>query len=220
MDERTPIQSLDRAIGFSVDARTLMQSPNGAAVANQRGTELLLLREAVQWLEQSATLNEKTKQIQERPEEKGTLNREIQDLKDTLEVKERKVNDLQNRMENLQEQLRDKGKQMGSLKGRVKSLQAYTSNPDSALTTLVESLAEKEHIIQRLKEQRFQNDQEKGEELVASRTTLESFSQLRLVRTDGEQRHLDGQPSRGDASEMWRGGIASVSSKRGRNGST
>ncbi|CAL8268928.1 unnamed protein product [Boreogadus saida] len=150
-----------------------MQSPNGAAAANQSESELLLLREAVQWLEQSATLNEKTKQIQERPEEKGTLNSEIQDLKDTLEVKERKVNDLQNRMENLQEQLRDKGKQMGSLKGRVKSLQAHTSNPESALTTLVESLAEKEHIIQRLKEQRFQNDQEKGEELVASRTTLE-----------------------------------------------
>ncbi|CAL8327609.1 unnamed protein product [Gadus morhua 'NCC'] len=153
-----------------------MQSPNGAAAANQRETELLLLREAVQWLEQSATLNEKTKQIQERPEEKGTLNREIQDLKDTLEVKEGKVNDLQNRMENLQNKLRDKGKQMGSLKGRVKSLQAYTSNPDSALTTLVESLTEKEHIIQRLKEQRFQNDQEKGEELVASRTTLERWS--------------------------------------------
>ena len=38
-------------------------------------------------------------------EEKSTLNREIQDLKDMLEVKERKVNELQNRMENLQEQL-------------------------------------------------------------------------------------------------------------------
>ena len=152
-----------------------MQSPNGAAAANQRETELLLLREAVQWLEQSATLNEKTKQIQERPEEKGTLNREIQDLKDTLEVKEGKVNDLQNRMENLQEQLRDKEKQMGSLKGRIKSLQADTSNKDSALTRLVESVAEKEHIIQRLKEQRFQDDQRKGEELVASRTMLEKM---------------------------------------------
>ncbi|CAL8406995.1 unnamed protein product [Arctogadus glacialis] len=108
-----------------------------------------------------------------RSEEKGTLNREIQDLKDMLEVKERRVNDLQNGMENLQEQLRDKEKQMGSLKGRIKSLQADTSNTVSALTRLVESLAEKEHIIQRLKEQGFQDDQRKGEELVASRTTLE-----------------------------------------------
>ena len=138
-----------------MDARTPMQSPNRAAAATQRETELLLLREAVQRLEQGPTFNEKT-------EEKGTLNREIQDLKDMLEVKERKVNDLQNRMENLQEQLRDKEKQMGSLKGRIKSLQADTSNTDSALTRLVESVAEKEHIIQRLKEQGFQDDQEKG----------------------------------------------------------
>ncbi|CAL8269635.1 unnamed protein product [Arctogadus glacialis] len=148
-----------------------MQSPNRAAAATQRETELL--REAVQRLEQGPKINEKTKQILVRPEEKGTLNREIQDLKDMLEVKERKVNDLQNRMENLQEQLRDKEKQMRSLKGRIKSLQGDTSDTDSALTTLVDSLAEQEHTIQRLKEKRFQDDQEKDEELVASRTTLE-----------------------------------------------
>ena len=166
MDERTPTQSLDRATGFSVDARTPMQSPNRAAAATQRETELLLLREAVQRLEQGPTFNETT-------EEKGTLNREIQDLKDMLEVKERKVNDLQNGMENLQEQLQDKEKQMGSLKGRIKSLQAdNTSDTDSALTTLVESLAAKEHIIQWLKDQRFQ---EKGEELVASKTMQEKM---------------------------------------------
>ena len=75
---------------------------------------------------------------------------------------------------------------MGSLKGRIMSLQAYTSNTDSALTRLVESLAEKEHSIQRLKEQRFQNDQEKGEELVATRTTLERMKvehKMALVET-------------------------------------
>lgn len=46
-------------------------------------------------------------------------------------------------IENLQEQLRDKEKQMSSLKERVKSLQTDTSNTDTALTTLEESLAEK-----------------------------------------------------------------------------
>ncbi|XP_030234867.1 ELKS/Rab6-interacting/CAST family member 1-like [Gadus morhua] len=157
---------------FSMDEQTLMQSPNRAAAATQRETELQLLREAVQRLEQGPTFK---KQIQERPEEKCTLIREIQDLKEMLEVKERRVNDLRNGMENLQEQLRDKEKQMGSLKGRVKSLQADTSNKESALTRLVESVAEKEHIIRRLNEQRFQDDQEIGEELVASRTMLEKM---------------------------------------------
>ena len=162
-----------------MDARTLMQSPDGAAAAAQReAQEGDLLYEAGQLLEQGATLNEKNKQIQEQPEEKGTLNREIQDLKDMLEVKEWKVNDLQNRMENLQEQLRDKEKQMGSLKRRIKSLQVDTSNTDTVLTTLVESLAAKEHIIQWLKDQRFQ---EKGEELVATRTTLERMKAVAIL---------------------------------------
>lgn len=46
-------------------------------------------------------------------------------------------------IENLQEQLKDKEKQMTSLKERVKSLQADTSNTDTALTTLEEALSEK-----------------------------------------------------------------------------
>lgn len=50
-------------------------------------------------------------------------------------------------IENLQEQLRDKEKQMSSLKERVKSLQADTSNTDTALTTLEESLAEKVSLL-------------------------------------------------------------------------
>lgn len=130
--------------------------------------------------EKEATLNKKSKQIQEISEEKGTLNGEIHDLKDMLEVKERKVNVLQKKVmrrfkknatiyeaasemcalrlvltlsgfavqiENLQEQLRDKEKQMSSLKERVKSLQADTSNTDTALTTLEESLAEKVRLL-------------------------------------------------------------------------
>lgn len=46
-------------------------------------------------------------------------------------------------IENLQEQLRDKEKQMSSLRERVKSLQTDTSNTDTVLSTLEDSLAEK-----------------------------------------------------------------------------
>lgn len=43
-------------------------------------------------------LNKKTKQIQEIAEEKGTQAGEIHDLKDMLDVKERKVNVLQKKV--------------------------------------------------------------------------------------------------------------------------
>uniref|UniRef100_A0AAQ4NT80 FIP-RBD domain-containing protein n=1 Tax=Gasterosteus aculeatus aculeatus TaxID=481459 RepID=A0AAQ4NT80_GASAC len=135
--------------------------------------------------EKESTLNKKSKQIQEVSEEKGTLKGEIHDLKDMLEVKERKVNVLQKKIENLQEQLRDKEKQMSSLKERVKSLQADTSNTDTALTTLEESLAEKERIIERLKEQRDRDDREKTEEIDSNKKELKELKEkLSLLQGD------------------------------------
>ncbi|XP_066506076.1 ELKS/Rab6-interacting/CAST family member 1a isoform X5 [Hoplias malabaricus] len=127
--------------------------------------------------EKETLLNKKSKQIQDMSEEKSTLNGEIHDLKDMLDVKERKINVLQKKIENLQEQLRDKEKQMGSLRERVKSLQTDTSNTDTVLTTLEDSLAEKERIIERLKEQRDREEREKSEELDSSKKELKELKE-------------------------------------------
>lgn len=54
--------------------------------------------------EKETTLNKKSKQIQEMSEEKGTLNGEIHDLKDMLDVKERKVNVLQKKVKAMADQ--------------------------------------------------------------------------------------------------------------------
>lgn len=120
-------------------------------------------------------------------------------------------------IENLQEQLRDKEKQMSSLKERVKSLQADTSNTDTALTTLEESLAEKvsygvgvsirgdsrrfcdrdsknssqERIIERLKEQRDRDDREKTEELDCTKKELKELKErLSLLQGDLSDREV------------------------------
>ncbi|XP_037396567.1 ELKS/Rab6-interacting/CAST family member 1a isoform X3 [Pygocentrus nattereri] len=127
--------------------------------------------------EKETLLNKKSKQIQDMSEEKSTLNGEIHDLKDMLDVKERKINVLQKKIENLQEQLRDKEKQMGSLRERVKSLQTDTSNTDTVLTTLEDSLAEKERIIERLKEQRDREERERSEELDSSKKELKELKE-------------------------------------------
>ncbi|XP_067249956.1 ERC protein 2 [Chanodichthys erythropterus] len=93
--------------------------------------------------ERESFLNKKSKQIQDLIEEKGTLNSEICDLKDMLEVKEKKIKILQKKAENLQEQLKDRDKQLDSLGDRMTSLQADSSNTDTALITLEEALSEK-----------------------------------------------------------------------------
>ncbi|XP_041071779.1 ELKS/Rab6-interacting/CAST family member 1 isoform X4 [Carcharodon carcharias] len=127
--------------------------------------------------EKESMLNKKSKQMQEMAEEKGILAGEIRDLKDMMDVKERKVTVLQKKIENLQEQLRDKEKQMTSLKERVKSLQADTTNTDTALTTLEEALAEKERIIERLKDQREREEREKLEEIDAYKKELKEVKE-------------------------------------------
>uniref|UniRef100_A0AAR2J0S6 ELKS/RAB6-interacting/CAST family member 1a n=1 Tax=Pygocentrus nattereri TaxID=42514 RepID=A0AAR2J0S6_PYGNA len=139
--------------------------------------------------EKETLLNKKSKQIQDMSEEKSTLNGEIHDLKDMLDVKERKINVLQKKIENLQEQLRDKEKQMGSLRERVKSLQTDTSNTDTVLTTLEDSLAEKERIIERLKEQRDREERERSEELDSSKKELKELKEkVSLLQGDLSER--------------------------------
>uniref|UniRef100_A0A672ZW09 ELKS/Rab6-interacting/CAST family member 1-like n=1 Tax=Sphaeramia orbicularis TaxID=375764 RepID=A0A672ZW09_9TELE len=125
--------------------------------------------------EKESLLSKKSQQISELTEEKSTQHGEITDLKDMLDVKERKVNVLQKKIENLQDQLRDKDKQLSGLKDRVKSLQTDTSNTDTALGTLEEALAEKERIIERLKEQREKEEREKGDEMESSKKELKEL---------------------------------------------
>uniref|UniRef100_A0AAY4EEU0 ELKS/RAB6-interacting/CAST family member 2 n=1 Tax=Denticeps clupeoides TaxID=299321 RepID=A0AAY4EEU0_9TELE len=131
--------------------------------ANILQTEVDALRMRLE--EKESFLNKKSQQLQDLTEEKGTLNGEIRDMKDMLDVKERKINVLQKKIENLQEQLKDKERQLGSLRERVKSLQTDSSNTDTALATLEEALSEKEKIIERLKEQREREGREKLEEV-------------------------------------------------------
>nr|XP_032810363.1 ELKS/Rab6-interacting/CAST family member 1-like [Petromyzon marinus] len=119
--------------------------------------------------EKESMVARKVQQVQELAEEKGSLGGEIRDFKDMMEVKERKINVLQKKIENLQEQLRDKEKQISSLRERVKSLQADSSNADTALATLEEALSDKERIIDRMKQQREQEDRDKHEEAEAHR---------------------------------------------------
>uniref|UniRef100_A0A8K9VF27 ELKS/RAB6-interacting/CAST family member 1 n=1 Tax=Oncorhynchus mykiss TaxID=8022 RepID=A0A8K9VF27_ONCMY len=165
---------------------------HSASVTDASGLQLSVDALRLRLEEKDSQLNKKSNQIQETSEEKGTLSREVHDLKDMLEVKERKVNVLQKKIENLQEQLRDKEKQMSSLKDRVRSLQTDTSNTDTALTTLEEALAEKERIIERLKEQRDRDDREKTEDIESNKKELKELREkLSLLQGDLSDRETN-----------------------------
>ncbi|XP_067400573.1 ERC protein 2 isoform X6 [Emydura macquarii macquarii] len=168
-------------------------------ILDQKEKENIHLREVdalrLRLEEKETFLNKKTKQLQDLTEEKGTLAGEIRDMKDMLEVKERKINVLQKKIENLQEQLRDKDKQLTNLKDRVKSLQTDSSNTDTALATLEEALSEKERIIERLKEQRERDDRERIEEIESfkkeNKDLKEKVNALQAELTEKESSLID-----------------------------
>ncbi|XP_004639001.1 ELKS/Rab6-interacting/CAST family member 1 [Octodon degus] len=102
--------------------------------------------------EKETMLNKKTKQIQEMAEEKGTQAGEIHDLKDMLDVKERKVNVLQKKertIERLKEQRdrdeREKQEEIDNYKKDLKDLKEKVS-------VLQGDLSEKEASLLDLKE--------------------------------------------------------------------
>ncbi|XP_055793156.1 ELKS/Rab6-interacting/CAST family member 1-like [Salvelinus fontinalis] len=81
---------------------------------------------------------------------------------------------------------------MSNLKDRVRSLQTDTSNTDTALTTLEEALAEKERIIERLKEQRDRDDREKTEDIESNKKELKELREkLSLLQGDLSDRETN-----------------------------
>ncbi|XP_053092339.1 ERC protein 2 isoform X2 [Pangasianodon hypophthalmus] len=150
--------------------------------ANIMQTEVDALRLRLE--EKESFLNKKSKQLQDITDEKGTLTGEIHDLKDMLEVKERKIIVLQKKIENLQDQLKDKDKQLGCLRDRVKSLQTDSSNTDTALATLEEALSEKERVIEQLREKREKEEWEKqGEMEVCKKENKELKDKIASLQT-------------------------------------
>ncbi|KAM4571545.1 ERC protein 2-like isoform 5-T6 [Fundulus diaphanus] len=142
---------------------TMAAKEADAHLENMHSREVDALR--VRLEEKEQILTKKTKQLQDLNDEKSTLTGEIRDMKDMLDVKERKVNILQKKIENLLEQLKDKDKQVVGLRERVQGLQTDSSNTDTALATLEEALSEKERVIENLRDQKEREDRVRLEEM-------------------------------------------------------
>ncbi|XP_053704398.1 ELKS/Rab6-interacting/CAST family member 1-like [Synchiropus splendidus] len=103
--------------------------------------------------EKDSLVSQKNQQVSALMEEKISGQTECRDLKDVMEMKERKVGVLLKKLENMQDHLRDKNKQMDVMREQVQSLQLEASKSDSALTALEGALAEKERMIQKMTQQ-------------------------------------------------------------------
>ncbi|KAK7496212.1 hypothetical protein BaRGS_00012622, partial [Batillaria attramentaria] len=107
------------------------------------------------------TIERKNKESQNVASEKRRLESEVHELKDQIDTKDRKITVLQRKVETQEDLMKEKEEQLAAAKSRL----TFTDSTDSAVSSLEESITEKDRQIERLREMREQADKDHQEEL-------------------------------------------------------
>uniref|UniRef100_A0A5K3EF92 GRIP domain-containing protein n=1 Tax=Mesocestoides corti TaxID=53468 RepID=A0A5K3EF92_MESCO len=137
--------------------------------------------------EKEGLLEKKAKMVATNATGKRQLEAELAELKDQVDLKDRKISLLQRKVENLEEMITEKETQLVSVKSRLSRLSNEKTDSDSPKTNLEDALKEKDRQIERLKEARERAEAEWAEE---SETQRRSQSELR-ARLDAALRDND-----------------------------
>lgn len=103
--------------------------------------------------EKEALLAQKQDQLVKLQEEKSNNGSELQHLKDTLDVKDRKMTVLHKKIERLADVLREKELHLREMNGKLSKITNETSNSDSVLSIMEDALTEKEKILDGLRKE-------------------------------------------------------------------
>ncbi|VDK20105.1 unnamed protein product [Taenia asiatica] len=137
--------------------------------------------------EKEGLLEKKTKLVANNATGKRQLETELAELKDQVDLKERKISLLQRKVENLEEMVTEKETQLANVKSRLSRLSNEKTGTEGPKTSLEDTLKEKDRQIERLKEARERNEAEWAEEAEGQRRVQ---SELR-GRLDTALRDLD-----------------------------
>ncbi|XP_071815603.1 ELKS/Rab6-interacting/CAST family member 1-like isoform X1 [Apostichopus japonicus] len=102
----------------------------------------------------SGEVNELKEIIDLKERKVAVLQKKLNDFANTLEIKDTKQRVLLIKIDNLQEQLQEKNHQLEDLRGKVKSLEADSKSSDNAMSSLEEALMEKDKSLMLLREQK------------------------------------------------------------------
>ncbi|KAL5110471.1 ELKS/Rab6-interacting/CAST family member 1 [Taenia crassiceps] len=137
--------------------------------------------------EKEGLLEKKTKLMANNATGKRQLETDLAELKDQVDLKERKISLLQRKVENLEEIVTEKETQLASVKSRLSRLSNEKTGTEGPKASLEDTLKEKDRQIERLKEARERNEAEWAEEAEGQRRLQ---SELR-GRLDTALRDLD-----------------------------
>jgi ELKS/RAB6-interacting/CAST family protein 1 len=125
---------------------------------------------------------------------------DLQESKQQLDIRDRKINVLNRKIENLEEQIRDKSTQITLARAKLSAatttaatinIQQQTSATNNTLVSNLETtIGEKERLIEKLREQKHTLDIEHQEEIEQLQKTL---NETRLKLEQKEKDYYEGQ---------------------------
>uniref|UniRef100_H2Y6E3 Uncharacterized protein n=1 Tax=Ciona savignyi TaxID=51511 RepID=H2Y6E3_CIOSA len=134
-------------------------------------------RASVLQSEKQAVLDEKQDYLLRLQEDKSGDTAELSHLRDTLDVKDRKIMVLHKKIESLSEVLRDKDRVLDENKRAMAELEQDSCTSDSALTTMEEALADKDKVVEALQKEHASSCQQFRDESADLRQCLKNAEQ-------------------------------------------
>lgn len=103
-------------------------------------------------LEEKNRLIEKKQQgVLQTQQERNRTQTELAEMKEHMDIKDRKINVLQRKIENLEDLLKEKDNQVDMARARLTAMQAHHCSSEGALTSLEEAIGDKEKQMNMLR---------------------------------------------------------------------
>ena len=84
-------------------------------------------------------------------QERNRTQTELAEIKENMDIKDRKINVLQRKIENLEDLLKEKDNQVDMARARLTAMQAHHCSSEGALTSLEEAIGDKEKQMSMLR---------------------------------------------------------------------
>ncbi|RTG87132.1 ELKS/RAB6-interacting/CAST family member 1 [Schistosoma bovis] len=132
-------------------------------------------------------LEKKSKALNSAQSAKRQIEQELTELKDQMDIKDRKISLLQKKIENIEDLLNDKETQLATAQARLSRISTERVSSDGGRIGWEETLKDKDRQIERLKEARQRSESEIVEELETQKRLNNEFKN----RLDILQKELD-----------------------------
>lgn len=101
--------------------------------------------------EKNRMIEKKTQGVLQTQQERNRTATELAEIKEHMDIKDRKINVLQRKIENLEDLLKEKDNQVDMARARLTAMQAHHCSSEGALTSLEEAIGDKEKQMNMLR---------------------------------------------------------------------